>query len=198
MHQDALSSLCGAYDSVPLWLVERFPPPLAPLAFPFPFWDAPSDVNMFQRYLTRECSLLFQCFYDNCSASHIHWARCVFLLFELKVCIFNNYYRKSSARSIVHYTQVLDSGGHRVPPLRQPARLRPPQRAVGWRRVHQPAQVLTWCPTGDNLLANMSTVQCAIASFNVSKLNFDSMYSTKTEQHNVYFWTIPFNIAKHT
>ena len=80
MHQDALSSLCGGYDGVPLWLVERFPPPLPPFAFPFPLWNAPSDVNMFQRYLTRECSLLFQCFYDNCSASLVHWERLVFLL----------------------------------------------------------------------------------------------------------------------
>ena len=47
MHQDCLTSACGAYDGVPLWLIERLPRPPRELAFPWPFSDAPPQSSWY-------------------------------------------------------------------------------------------------------------------------------------------------------
>ena len=80
MNQDALSSLCGAYDSVPL--CRAIPTAARAACLPVPVlgravWRKHVPALPDARMLTLPVLL------RNCSATLIHWARCVFLLFEL-------------------------------------------------------------------------------------------------------------------
>ena len=59
MHQDCLTSACGAYDGVPLWLIERLPRPPRELAFPWPFSDAPPQSSWYD-YLNLNLNLKAQ------------------------------------------------------------------------------------------------------------------------------------------
>ncbi|KAH8863343.1 Endoglycoceramidase [Schistosoma japonicum] len=71
MHQDALSSLYGAYDGIPLWLVEKFKRPPHHLQYPWPYKKSP-DWDM-APYLTYECANGAQQLYNNVSGAWNHW-----------------------------------------------------------------------------------------------------------------------------
>ncbi|KAK4475762.1 hypothetical protein MN116_001022 [Schistosoma mekongi] len=67
MHQDALSSLYGFYDGIPLWLIEKFKRPPHYFQYPWPFKTL-QDLDM-SSYLTYECANAAQQLYNNVSGA---------------------------------------------------------------------------------------------------------------------------------
>ncbi|CAF0797035.1 unnamed protein product [Didymodactylos carnosus] len=65
MHQDVLSSRVNAYDGIPAWLFDRFPPSQYPYPWPLKSNSSASGDNWFVGYITEATSHGFQCLYDN-------------------------------------------------------------------------------------------------------------------------------------
>ncbi|KAL3309116.1 hypothetical protein Ciccas_012338, partial [Cichlidogyrus casuarinus] len=72
-HQDVLSSRLGTYDSIPNWLLDKFPRPYYWMQYPWPYSQPPHPDNWFENYLTYEAQSVFQNLYSNTSSSWLHF-----------------------------------------------------------------------------------------------------------------------------
>ena len=145
MHQDCLTSACGAYDGVPLWLIERLPRPPRELAFPWPFSAAPpqsSWCDFFNLNLNQMFRLRFITVFVRVRESD--WQNSLALASQVgrvlhvrgRALLAVSVPQRVGGRVVLG--ALLARDGLRVRRVREPAGLRARERAVGRQPVRRP------------------------------------------------------------
>ena len=71
MHQDVLSSKFNAYDALPIWIVDKMPPPRH--KYPWPLPTVPGSASWARGYFAEAVSEAFQNLYSNISGTLEDW-----------------------------------------------------------------------------------------------------------------------------